>query len=143
VRLKIINTFDKKELCRLRGVTYGCTNADLTCSVEIFYFGDKTTNFLWLWIIRLLFFVINAVHSGTYHQADHLISDPIASGQNLNGLDSFSSGQVTQGRNVLCIWSTLLSRADSLFEQLIFNHYIEKIPLLRYNELALFLLPCW
>ena len=92
--------------------------------------------------IKTAVFDINAVYSGTYHQVEHFISDPIASGQNLDGLDSFSSGQLTRGRNVLYIWPTLLSRADPLFEQLIFNHYIDKFSLLRYNEMVLFLLPC-
>jgi hypothetical protein len=45
MQLKIVEIFDKKELCRLRGMTYGCTNADFTCSVDkvhsFFYIGDK------------------------------------------------------------------------------------------------------
>ena len=45
-------------------------------------------------------FEINAVYSGTYQQVEHLISDPIASDQNLSGLDSFLSGQQTRDTNV-------------------------------------------
>ena len=58
--------------------------------------------------------VFEIIYSGTCHQVDHLISDPIAIGQNLNTLDSFLSSQLTR-QETFCAAGRLYSAQQILF----------------------------